>query len=180
MSDRYPVRDPSCLYLRTKQREGGNELVFSLAIKNTALIQWYKLKKETPCIAYIDMLNGIIPGHSLKINGERDRIEGRLSKHCSVTSITDQILNRKGNCKNRKGHEEKLCRLTILKSKVISLEKWEVDLCAIQSKLEKKICNWQAKYENLVEEKEKLAEKMLSEIGKDYAKEKKRTRKPKN
>ena len=73
-----------------------------------------------------------------------------------------------------------MCRLTILKSKVISLEKWEVDLCAIQSKLEKEICNWKAKYENLVEEKEKLAEKMLSEIGKDYAKEKERTRKPKN
>ena len=180
MSDRYPVRDPSCLYLRTKQREGGNELVFSLAIKNTALIQWHKLKKETPCIAYIDMLNGIIPDHALKISGERDRIEGRLSKHCSVASIIDQILNRKGNFKNRKGHEEKLCRLTILKSKVIPLEKWEVDLCAIQSKLEKEICNWKAKYENLVEEKEKLAEKMLSEIGKDYAREKERTRKPKN
>ena len=128
----------------------------------------------------IDMLNGIIPGHALNISGERDRIEGRLSKHCSVASIIDQILNRKGNFKNRKGHEEKLCRLTILKSKVIPLEKWEVDLCAIQSKLEREICNWKAKYENLVEEKEKLAEKMPSEIGKGYAREKERTRKPKN
>ena len=30
MSDRYPVRDPPRIYLRTKHREGGNEVVFSL------------------------------------------------------------------------------------------------------------------------------------------------------
>ena len=36
MSDRYPVRDPPRIYLRTQQRKGGNEVVFSLAIKNTA------------------------------------------------------------------------------------------------------------------------------------------------
>ena len=70
-----------------------------------------------------------------------------------------------------------MCRLTILKSKVTSAEKWEVDLCAIQSKLEKEICNWKAKYENLEEEEEKLAEEMLSEIKKDYGSEKERTRK---
>ena len=55
---------------------------------------------------------------------------------------------------------EKLCRLTILISEVISVEKWEVYVCAIQSKLEKEICNWRAKYENLEEEKEKLAEEI--------------------
>ena len=42
MSDRYPVRDPPRIYLQTKQREDGNEVVFSLAIKNAALIQWHK------------------------------------------------------------------------------------------------------------------------------------------
>ena len=30
MSDRNPVRDPPRIYLRTKHREGGNEVVFSL------------------------------------------------------------------------------------------------------------------------------------------------------
>ena len=30
MSDRYPVRDPPRIYLQTKHREGGNEVVFSL------------------------------------------------------------------------------------------------------------------------------------------------------
>ena len=30
MCDRYPVRDPPRIYLRTKHREGGNEVVFSL------------------------------------------------------------------------------------------------------------------------------------------------------
>ena len=68
MSDRYPVRDPPRICLRTQQRKGGNEVVFSLAIKNTALIQRQKLKKGTPSIAHIDMLNGIIPGHALKIS----------------------------------------------------------------------------------------------------------------
>ena len=68
MSNRYPVRDPPRIYLRTQQRKGGNEVVFSLAIKNTALIQRQKLKKGTPSIAHIDMLNGIIPGHALKIS----------------------------------------------------------------------------------------------------------------
>ena len=70
MSDRYPVRDPPRIYLRTKHREGGNEVVFSLAIKNTTLIQWHKLKKETPSILYINMLNEIIPGHALKIRAQ--------------------------------------------------------------------------------------------------------------
>ena len=62
---------------------------------------------------------------------------------------------------------------------MISVEKWEADLRSIQSKLEKaeeEICNWRAKYENLEEEKEKLVEEMLSEIEKDYAREKERTR----
>ena len=125
------------------------------------------------------MLNGIIPGHAFKISRESDRIEGRLSRRSSTASITNQTLNRKGNCKNRKGHEEKLCRLTILKSELISVEKWEADLCAIQSKLERaeeEICNWRAKYENHEEDKEKLVEEMLSEIEKDYAREKERTR----
>ena len=45
-------------------------------------------------------------------------------------------------------------------SELISVEKWEVYVCAIQSKLEKEICNWRAKYENLEEEKEKLAEEI--------------------
>ena len=52
-------------------------------------------------------------------------------------------------------------------------------LCAIQSKLERaeeEIYNWRAKYENHEEEKEKLVEEMLSEIEKDYAREKERTR----
>ena len=49
---------------------------------------------------------------------------------------------------------------------LVAVEKWEVDLCAIQSKLEKEICNWKAKYENLKEEKEKLAKEMLSEVKK--------------
>ena len=71
-----------------------------------------------------------------------------------------------------------MCRLAILRSEVISVEKWEVDLRSIQSKLERaedEICNWRAKYENLEEEKEKLVEEMLSEIEKDYAREKERT-----
>lgn len=108
MSDRYPVRDPlvsicnppeAQLKYVSKQREGGNEVVFWLAIKNAALIQWHKLKKETPGIAYIDMLNGIIPGQAFKISRESDRIERRLSNRCSAASITNQTLNRKGNCK---------------------------------------------------------------------------------
>ena len=97
MSDRHPVRDPPRIYLRTKQRDGGNKVVFLLAIKNIALIQGHKFKKEIPRIAYIDMLNGIIPGHALKISWESDQIEGPLSKRYSAASITNQILNRKGD-----------------------------------------------------------------------------------
>ena len=95
MSDRHPVRYPPRIYLRTKQREGGNKVVFLLAIKNIALIQGHKLKKEIPRIAYIDMLNGIIPGHALKISWESDQIEGPLLKRYSVASITNQILIQK-------------------------------------------------------------------------------------
>lgn len=86
----------------SKQLEGGNEVVFWLAIKNAALIQWHKLKMATPGIAYIDMLNGVIPSRPFKINRESERIEGRLSNRCSAASITNQTLNRKGYHKNRK------------------------------------------------------------------------------
>lgn len=153
MSDRYPLRDPlvsiynppeAKLKYVTK-REDGNGVVFWLAIKNAALIQWHKLKKEMAGIAYIDMLNEIIPGRAFKISRKS---ACRLSNRCSAASITNQTLNKRGNCKNRKEHKEKLCRLAILKSEVISVEKWEADLHSIQSKLEKAqeaICNWRAK-----------------------------------
>ena len=107
----------------TKQREGGNEVVFWLAIKNAALIQWHKLKTGTPGIAYIDMFNGLIPGHAFKINGESERIEARLPNRYSTASITNQNLDRKGNYRNRKEHEEQLCKVTVFKSEVISVEK---------------------------------------------------------
>ena len=111
MSDRYLVRDPlvsiynppeAQLKYVTKQHEGGNEVVFWLTIKNATLIQWHKLKKETPGFAYIDMLNGIIPGQAFKISRESDRIERRLSNRCSAATITNQTLNRKGNVKTEK------------------------------------------------------------------------------
>ena len=82
--------------------------MFWLAIKNAALIQWHKLKKETPGIAYIDLLNGSIPGQAFKISRDSDRIERQLSNRFYAASITNQTLNRIGNCKNRKEHEEKL------------------------------------------------------------------------
>ena len=126
MSDCYPIQKLSENMWQTNVK-----VAVKLWLKNAALIQWHKLKKETPGIPEIDMLNGIIPGHAFKISRESDRIEGRLSRRSLTASITNQTLNRKGNCKNRKGHEEKLCRLTILKSELISVEKWEADLCAI-------------------------------------------------
>ena len=94
------------------------------------------------------MLNGVIPGRGLKTNWESERIKGRLSNRCSAASITNQTSNRKGNNKNRKECDEKLCRLALLKNEVISVEKWEADLRSIQSKLEKtgvQICNWRRK-----------------------------------
>ena len=61
-------------------------------------------------------------------------------------------MNRKGNCKNRKEHEEKLCRLAFLRSKLILVEKWEADLHSIKSKfenVEEEISHWRAKSEIL-------------------------------
>ena len=46
-----------------------------------------------------------------------------LKADFQTASITNQTLNRKENCKNRKGHEEKLCKLAILKNDVTSVEK---------------------------------------------------------
>ena len=46
-----------------------------------------------------------------------------LKADFQTASITNQTLNRKGNCKNRKGHEEKLCKLVIWKNDVTSVEK---------------------------------------------------------
>ena len=46
-----------------------------------------------------------------------------LKADFQTAAITNQTLNRKGNCKNRKGHEEKLCKLVIWKNDVTSVEK---------------------------------------------------------
>ena len=188
MSDRYPVRDPLVhisdppeiqLTYVAKQRQGGNEVVFWLAIKHAALIQWHKWKKTTPALVYTDLLNSLIPGHVFRISRESARIESRLSNRCSAASTLQQTLNRKGCSSQRKEHEDKFYKLAVLKNEIISVEKWEAEINSIQSKLktaEEEICNWRKKYENLEQEKEKLVEEMLSEIENNNVEEQEKTK----
>ena len=95
MSEVYPARDPlivlcdppeNCFNYVKEQRQGGSEVVFWLGIRKKVLRRWCQLKKETPGLKYVDMVNGNIPGNAFKIDPESKRVEKRLTYHCSQAS----------------------------------------------------------------------------------------------
>jgi len=182
MSDCYPICDPLVhicsppekqLQYILKQWECGNDVVFWIGIQNVALIKWHKVKKETPALTYVDLLNGLIPGQAFKIDRNCERIESRLSGRCCAVSSIQQSLNRKGNSLKRKEHEKKIYRMVVLKSEVYSVERWEADINLMESKFKKaeeEICDWRRKFKDLEKEKEKLVEEMLTEVEKQQQK----------
>ena len=89
------------------------------------------------------MVNGNIPGNTFKIDPESKRVlEKSLTYHCS------QELSRKANLNRTRGtgvfkrfeDEEKVMEVSIiniiiLKSDVISVEKWEASLSMMERRL---------------------------------------------
>ena len=143
MSEVYPARDPLIAicdppenrfnYIK-EQRQGESEVVFWLGIRKKVLRRWSQLKKETPGLKYVDMVNGNIPGNTFKIDPESKRVEQRLTYHCSQALTTKANLNRSGSHSKRFEDEEKIIKVSILKSDVISVEKWEASLSVMHEK----------------------------------------------
>ncbi len=132
MSDCYPICDPLVhicsppekqLHYILKQWECGNDVVFWIGIQNEALIQWHKVKRVTPALTYVNLLNGLIPGHAFKIVRNCERIESRLSGRCCAVSCIQPSLNRTGNSLKRKQHGKNIYKLAVLKSEVYSVER---------------------------------------------------------
>ena len=183
MSEVYPARDPlivlcdppeNCFNYVKEQRQGGSEVVFWLGIRKKVLRRWCQLKKETPGLKYVDMVNGNIPGNAFKIDPESKRVEKRLTYHCSQASSAKANLNRSGSLSKRFEDEEKVIKVSILKSDVISVEKWEASLSMMERRLKEakeEIGQWREKYQNLEKEKEELYNEMLAEVTTKYVNE---------
>ena len=183
MSEVYPARDPLIAicdpsgnrfnYVK-EQRQGESKVVFWLGIRRKVLRRWCQLKKETPGLKYVDMVNGNIPGNTFKIDPECKRVEKRLTYHCSQALTTKANLNRSGSHSKRFEDEEKIIKVSILKSDVISVEKWEASLNVIEKRLKEakeEIGQWQEKYQNLEKENEELYNEMLAEVTSKYVNE---------
>ena len=92
-------------------------------------------KKEIPGLNYVDIVYGNIPGNSFKIDPESKGVEKPLTYHCSQASSRKDNLNRSGSHSKRLEEEEKVAKVSILKSKVIPVEKWEASLNMMEGRL---------------------------------------------
>ena len=163
MSEVYLARDPLiCDPLENRfsyvkeQRQGGSEMVFGFGMRKKVLRRWSLLKKETPGHKHVDMVNENIPGNTFKIDPERMRLEKRLTYHRFQASSTIANLDRSGSRANGFEDEEKVIKVSFLKSDVISVEKWEAGLSMMERKLkeaEEEIGQWREKYKNLEKER---------------------------
>ena len=120
------------------------------------------------------MVNGNIPGNTFKIDPESKRVKQRLTYHCSQALTTKANLNRSGSHSKRFEDEEKIIKVSILKSAVISVEKWEASLSVMERRLKEakeEIAQWREKYQNVEKEKEELYNEMLAEVTSKYVNE---------
>ena len=107
-----------------------------LGIKQKALLKWYEMKEQAEEFRYIDMLNGSIPANAFKIDRESKRIEDRLAHHIAAAVSKRNELNRKGSLVKRREHENKICKVAILKNDIICIEHWESSLITLGKKAE--------------------------------------------
>lgn len=176
MSDTYPASDPlvnicdppeNQLNYVKKQREAGCEVVLWLGIKQKALLKWYEIKQQAEEVKYIDTLNGSIPANAFKIDRESKRIEDRLEILSAIAVSKRKELNRKESLTKRREHENKICKVSLLKSDIISIEHWESSLTTLEKRLneaKEEVCNWREKHDNLEKEKEALFDEIMSEV----------------
>lgn len=180
MSEVYPARDPLIAiceppknlfnYVK-EQRQGGSEVVFWLGIRKKVLKRWCQFQKETPDLNYVDNVKGNVLANTFKIDPESKRVEKRLTYHCSQASSTKANLNRSESHSKRLQEEQKVVKVSILKSDVISVEKWEASLNMMERRLKEakeEIGQWREKYQNLENEKEELYNEMLTEVTSKY------------
>ena len=83
-------------------------------------------------------------------------------------------MNRCGSRSKRFENEEKVMKVSILRSGVISVEKWEASLSMMERRLKEakeEIGQWGEKYQNLEREKEELYNKILAEVTSKYVNE---------
>ena len=82
-------------------------------------------------------------------------------------------MNRSGSLSKR-FEDEEVIKVSILKSDVISVEKWKESLSMMERRLKEakeEIGQWRVKYQNLEKEKEELYNEMLAEVTTKYVNE---------
>ena len=110
------------------------------------------------------MVNGNSPGNTFKIDPENKKVEKRSTYHCSQASSTKANLSRTGSRSKRSEDEEKVIKVSILRSDVVSVEKWEASLSMMERRLKEakeEIGQWGKKYQSLEKKKKNNTMKCL-------------------
>ena len=157
-----------------------DQVVCWMAIRNSILIEWAKLKVQSKC--YVDLLNGIIPDGTLRIkhSSEPGTIEDRIKVQCHKVNSKLKELQKNGSREGRQKHLDNMTRISIKVSDVIPAAQLELELKQMEEKvaelqnrldnLNVEVDEWRNKYKDLEDEKKKLYEEIEEEMSNKVAK----------
>ena len=112
-----------------------DQVVCWMAIRNSILIEWAKLKVQGKC--YVDLLNGIIPDGTLRIkhSSEPGTIEDRIKVQCHKANSKLKELQKNGSREGRQKHLDNMTRISIKVSDVIPAAQLELELKQMEEKV---------------------------------------------
>lgn len=156
----------------SKQAISCDQVIYFMSIRNAILLHWHNSKCAEN--SYVDLLNSLIPDQSVKVKSSSKRVEDRLRYQCWQASKHFKKLQVNGSAEKRARFIDKWSKVSILVSDVMTNAEMENELHTkdremqeMQERLEylySGIEQWQRKYNNLEEEKEKLFEEMQQEL----------------
>ena len=109
-----------------EQAMSGDQVIYCMAIRNSVLLQWYNAKSNQN--KYVDFLNEVIPGGSVKIKSTSLRVEDRLRYQCTKVNKGVKRLNSKGSNKKRVEFQNRMSKISILVSDVATASEMEKDI----------------------------------------------------
>lgn len=145
------------LHYALKESASLHEFLFCLEIPFPLLNYWRSLLQGKPTqVSYIDLLNATIVDGFFMIKRECCRIEELLRKKASsVKNAYNKAQGRK-----KKNMDNEVYKISIRRGEVESVSKLKAEINECNIELEE----WEKKYENLSEAKEKLYNDMIEEI----------------
>ena len=103
--------------------------VCCLSVPNSLLYKWhYKTKRQGTL--YVDLLNGSIIGHAIRIRS--DRIEGRLRRQASQVKSRVEKGTRRGKEKTMR----EVYYMTVIRDDKVLVDKVEEELTAVKDSIE--------------------------------------------